>query len=199
MAIRSTTSREQPWDRGPPARIPGSRAWRRGCEPAAAGALPRAGRGAPCGPDSPSSTPVHAEADRDSAALFPRVSEPFDRRCGPPFRRLSPLIRHSQRRLDADRRNGHQVLPPGNSRGTAGCEARIPARTFQSREARSWSANLATEPMAGLSSLHGYEGDRGMNTGGLLPEPIGGYFLVATTFAALAHRDRRRGGGRRPG
>ena len=54
-----------------------------------------------------------------------------------------------------------------------------------------YPANGATtEPMAGLSSIHGYEGDRGMNTGGLYPDPIGGYFLVATIMAALAHRDR---------
>jgi len=54
-----------------------------------------------------------------------------------------------------------------------------------------YPANGATtEPMAGLSSIHGYEGDRGMNTGGLYPDPIGGYFVVATILAALAHRDR---------
>lgn len=56
---------------------------------------------------------------------------------------------------------------------------------------RDYPANGATtEPMSGLSSLHGYEGDPGMNTGGLFPDPIGGYFLVATILAALAHRDR---------
>ncbi|MCY4015165.1 MAG: CoA transferase [Gammaproteobacteria bacterium] len=56
---------------------------------------------------------------------------------------------------------------------------------------RDYPANGATtEPMAGLSSLHGYAGDRGMNTGGLFPDPIGGYFLVATVLAALEHRDR---------
>ena len=71
---------------------------------------------------------------------------------------------------------------------------------------RDYPANGATtEPMAGLSSLHGYEGEapieeapdgvprqRGpaMNTGGLFPDPVGGYFLVATIMAALAHRDR---------
>lgn len=56
---------------------------------------------------------------------------------------------------------------------------------------RDYPANGATtEPMAGLSSLHGYAGDRGMNTGGLFPDPIGGYFLVATILAALEHRDR---------
>ena len=53
-----------------------------------------------------------------------------------------------------------------------------------------YPANGATtEPMAGLSSLHGYEGDTGMNTGGLYPDPIAGYFLIATVMAALAHRD----------
>ena len=56
---------------------------------------------------------------------------------------------------------------------------------------RDYPANGATtEPMAGLASLHGYAGERGMNTGGLFPDPIGGYFLVATILAALRHRDR---------
>lgn len=54
-----------------------------------------------------------------------------------------------------------------------------------------YPANGATtEPMSGLSSIHGYEGDPGMNTGGLYPDPVSGYFLVATIMAALAHRDR---------
>ena len=53
-----------------------------------------------------------------------------------------------------------------------------------------YPANGATtEPMAGLSSIHGYDGDLGMNTGGLYPDPISGYFLVATIMAALEHRD----------
>lgn len=53
-----------------------------------------------------------------------------------------------------------------------------------------YPANGATtEPMAGLSSVHGYAGDQGMNTGGLFPDPICGYFLVATVLAALRHRD----------
>lgn len=54
-----------------------------------------------------------------------------------------------------------------------------------------YPANGATtEPMAGLSSIHGYEGDvGGMNTGGLFPDPISGYSLVATILAALSHRD----------
>ena len=47
-----------------------------------------------------------------------------------------------------------------------------------------------TEPMAGFSSLHGYEGDAGTNSGGLYPDPIAGYFLVATIMAALGQRDR---------
>jgi crotonobetainyl-CoA:carnitine CoA-transferase CaiB-like acyl-CoA transferase len=56
---------------------------------------------------------------------------------------------------------------------------------------REYPANGATtEPMAGLSSLHGYEGDPGMNTGGLYPDPIAGYFFAATVMAALHHRDR---------
>ena len=54
-----------------------------------------------------------------------------------------------------------------------------------------YPANGATtEPMAGLASVHGYDGDLGMNTGGLYPDPISGYFLVATIMAALEHRDR---------
>ena len=54
-----------------------------------------------------------------------------------------------------------------------------------------YPANGATtEPMSGLSSLHGYEGDFGMNTAGLYPDPVSGYFLVAAIMAALAHRDR---------
>lgn len=53
-----------------------------------------------------------------------------------------------------------------------------------------YPANGATtEPMAGLSSVHGYANDEGMNTGGLFPDPISGYFLVATLMAALRHRD----------
>lgn len=56
---------------------------------------------------------------------------------------------------------------------------------------REYPANgSTTEPMSGLSSIHGYPGDPGMNTGGLYPDPVSGYFLVATIVAALAHRDR---------
>ena len=47
-----------------------------------------------------------------------------------------------------------------------------------------------TEPMAGFSSLHGYEGDSGKNSGGLYPDPIAGYFLAATILAALRQRDQ---------
>jgi crotonobetainyl-CoA:carnitine CoA-transferase CaiB-like acyl-CoA transferase len=46
------------------------------------------------------------------------------------------------------------------------------------------------EPMAGLSSLHGYEGEPGMNTGGLYPDPVAAYMLAATILAALRERDR---------
>lgn len=46
-----------------------------------------------------------------------------------------------------------------------------------------------TEPMSGLSSIHGYEGDQGMNTAALYPDPVSGYFLAASVMAALAHRD----------
>ena len=56
---------------------------------------------------------------------------------------------------------------------------------------REYPANGATtEPMAGLSSLHGYEGGPGMNTGGLYPDPVAGYFFAATVMAALHHRNR---------
>ena len=47
-----------------------------------------------------------------------------------------------------------------------------------------------TEPMSGLSSIHGYEGDLGMNTGGMIPDPISGYFLVASIISALHARDK---------
>lgn len=56
---------------------------------------------------------------------------------------------------------------------------------------RDYPANgNTTEPMAGLASLNGYRGDPGMNTNGLIPDPVSGYFLCATVMAALAHRDR---------
>ena len=55
----------------------------------------------------------------------------------------------------------------------------------------SYPANGATtEPMSGLSSLHGYEGDPGMNTGGLYPDSISGYAMASAIIAALARRER---------
>jgi crotonobetainyl-CoA:carnitine CoA-transferase CaiB-like acyl-CoA transferase len=56
---------------------------------------------------------------------------------------------------------------------------------------REYPANGATtEPMSSLSSLHGYEGDPGMNTGGLYPDPVAGYFWAASVLAALHQRDQ---------
>lgn len=58
----------------------------------------------------------------------------------------------------------------------------------------SYPANGATtEPMSGLSSLHGYDGDPGMNSGGLYPDPVSGYAFTAAILAALARRDRVKG------
>ena len=48
----------------------------------------------------------------------------------------------------------------------------------------------STEPMSGLSSLHGYAGDPGMNTAGLFPDPVSGYVLAAGVMAAIHHRNR---------
>ena len=57
-----------------------------------------------------------------------------------------------------------------------------------------YPANGATtEPMSGLSSIHGYEGDAGMNTGGLYPDSISGYSTAAAIIAALARRERVNG------
>ena len=54
-----------------------------------------------------------------------------------------------------------------------------------------YAANGATtEPMAGLSSIHGYSGEQGQNTGGLIPDPISGYYLAGAIIAALNHRER---------
>lgn len=54
-----------------------------------------------------------------------------------------------------------------------------------------YPANGATtEPMAGLASIHGYAGGEPMNTGGLIPDPISGYYLAASIVAALNHRKR---------
>ena len=47
-----------------------------------------------------------------------------------------------------------------------------------------------TEPMSGLSSIHGYEGDSASNTGGLIPDPISGYYFAAAILTALNHRER---------
>ena len=55
----------------------------------------------------------------------------------------------------------------------------------------SYPANGATtEPMSGFSSLHGYEGDEGMNSAGLYPDPISGYTLAGALLAALHRRER---------
>lgn len=54
-----------------------------------------------------------------------------------------------------------------------------------------YPANGATtEPMAGFSSIHGYEFDEPMNTGGLIPDPISGYYLAASILAAIHHRSK---------
>lgn len=58
-------------------------------------------------------------------------------------------------------------------------------------------ANGSTiEPMSGLSSLHGYPGEDGMNTGGLLPDPTAGMVFAAALIAAL-HAGRRSGNAQR--
>ncbi|MEL0049186.1 MAG: CoA transferase, partial [Gammaproteobacteria bacterium] len=49
---------------------------------------------------------------------------------------------------------------------------------------------VTVEPMSGLSSINGYAGDPGMNTGGIYADPVSGYFLAAVVMSALAHRDR---------
>jgi crotonobetainyl-CoA:carnitine CoA-transferase CaiB-like acyl-CoA transferase len=41
-----------------------------------------------------------------------------------------------------------------------------------------------------LSSVHGYEGDPGMNTGGLLPDPVCAYHYAAAMLVALNHRQQ---------
>lgn len=60
--------------------------------------------------------------------------------------------------------------------GTRGPFAEYPANGF------------TTEPMSGLSSIHGYDRDRAANTGGLIPDPISGYYFAAAILAALHHR-----------
>ena len=39
-----------------------------------------------------------------------------------------------------------------------------------------------TEPMAGISSMNGYEGGSVANTGGLVPDPISGYACARDLF-----------------
>lgn len=68
--------------------------------------------------------------------------------------------------------------------GTRGPFAEYPANGF------------TTEPMSGLSSIHGYAGDRAANTGGLIPDPISGYYFAAAILAALHHRARTGAGQR---
>ncbi len=54
-----------------------------------------------------------------------------------------------------------------------------------------YPANGATtEPMSGLTSIHGYEGDEVMNTGGLYPDPVTGYYFAGAMLTALAHKDK---------
>lgn len=54
-----------------------------------------------------------------------------------------------------------------------------------------YPANGSTiEPMSGLSSIHGYGDEEGMNTGGLLPDPVTAFWFAAAIVAALAERDR---------
>ena len=60
-----------------------------------------------------------------------------------------------------------------------------------------YPANGATtEPMSGFSSMHGYEGDIGMNTGGLIPDPVSGYYLAASILTAIHHRKKTNRGQR---
>lgn len=54
-----------------------------------------------------------------------------------------------------------------------------------------YPANGATtEPMSGLSAIHGYENDTPMNTGGLIPDPICGYYFAAAILTALFYRQQ---------
>ncbi|MYD43834.1 MAG: CoA transferase [Gammaproteobacteria bacterium] len=54
-----------------------------------------------------------------------------------------------------------------------------------------YPANGATtEPMAGLAAMHGYEGDIAQNTGGLIPDPITGFYFAACILAAIYHREQ---------
>lgn len=54
-----------------------------------------------------------------------------------------------------------------------------------------YAANGATiEPMSGVSSVHGYVGGPAQNTGGLIPDPVGGMYLASAILAAVHHRAR---------
>jgi crotonobetainyl-CoA:carnitine CoA-transferase CaiB-like acyl-CoA transferase len=54
-----------------------------------------------------------------------------------------------------------------------------------------YPANGATtEPMSGLTSIHGYEDGEVMNTGGLYPDPVTGYHFAAAMLTALAHKQK---------
>ena len=47
-----------------------------------------------------------------------------------------------------------------------------------------------TEPMAGISAMHGYVDGPAQNTGGLIPDPISGYYFAAALLVALNHRQQ---------
>lgn len=47
------------------------------------------------------------------------------------------------------------------------------------------------EPMSGLTTMHGYEGSDGMNTGGLYPDPVAGYVMALGVCAALYSRENQ--------
>ena len=80
------------------------------------------------------------------------TTKPFARRCGPPFRPLSPLTRNGQRRPYADRRNGHQGDRfPGTTLGAraAGPHPREPRLAARMRAGGPRSQGCA---LVGLSS-----------------------------------------------
>lgn len=55
----------------------------------------------------------------------------------------------------------------------------------------SFAANgESIEPMSGFASLHGRLGGPPQNSGGLLPDPVGGLYLATAILAALHHRAR---------
>ena len=54
-----------------------------------------------------------------------------------------------------------------------------------------YAANGGTiEPMSGVSSVNGYSGGPAQNTGGLIPDPVGGMYLASAILAALHYRAR---------